>query len=254
MDRMPDAVAAPLAEPAHRRMCTDCGISRSSDPHRCGRACQFIEPDYAGLERRVHGRARDPARTDETHFGPLRRMLQASLRRPLDGAQWSGITTRIAERLLETGAVDAVLTMGSDPADRWRPVPVLVTRPEDMAACRGMRMGYAPLLSLLEPARAAGHKRPGGDRHPLPGLRTACARGRARLREAVRDRNALFGQHHHRTLPRVPCAADRPARDHHLPGVPRGLPRRAPLRPTARSAACPSCSCPCRNCRRTSSR
>jgi coenzyme F420 hydrogenase subunit beta len=36
---------------------------------------------------------------------------------------------------------------------------VLVTRAEDLAACRGMRMGYAPLLALLEPARAAGYKR-----------------------------------------------------------------------------------------------
>ena len=59
MDRLPESVAAPLAEPAHRRLCTDCGISRSSDPHRCGRACQFIEPDYERLERRVHGRTRD---------------------------------------------------------------------------------------------------------------------------------------------------------------------------------------------------
>lgn len=159
MDRLPESVAAPLVEPAHRRLCTDCGISRSSDPHRCGRACQFIEPDYERLERRVHGRTRDPSRADESHFGPMTRMLRASLKRPRDGAQWTGITTRIAERLLETGAVDAVLTMGSDPADRWRPVPVLVTKPEDLAACRGMRMGYAPLLSLLEPARAAGHRR-----------------------------------------------------------------------------------------------
>ena len=149
MDRLPESVAAPLVEPAHRRLCTDCGISRSSDPHRCGRACQFIEPDYERLERRVHGRTRDPSRADESHFGPMTRMLRASLKRPRDGAQWTGITTRIAERLLETGAVDAVLTMGSDPADRWRPVPVLVTKPEDLAACRGMRMGYAPLLSLL---------------------------------------------------------------------------------------------------------
>lgn len=159
MDRLPDTVAATIAEPAPRRLCTDCGISRSSDPQRCGRACQFIQPDYAGLEARVHGRARDPARGDEMHFGPLRRMLRASLRAPREGAQWSGITTRIAERLLETGAVDAVLTMGADPADRWRPVPVLVTRPEDLAACRGMRMGYAPPLSLLEPARARGFRR-----------------------------------------------------------------------------------------------
>jgi coenzyme F420 hydrogenase subunit beta len=49
--------------------------------------------------------------------------------------------------------------MAPDPADRWRPVPVLVTTPEGMAQCRGMRMGYAPLLALLEPARALGYRR-----------------------------------------------------------------------------------------------
>jgi coenzyme F420 hydrogenase subunit beta len=86
-------------------------------------------------------------------------MLRASLVRPLADAQWTGIATRIAERLLETGAVDAVLTMAPDPEDRWRPVPVLVTRPEGMAGCRGMRMGYAPLLALVEPARALGFRR-----------------------------------------------------------------------------------------------
>jgi len=86
-------------------------------------------------------------------------MLRASLKAPREGAQWSGITTRIAERLLETDAVDAVLTMIADPADRWRPVPTLVTSAADMAACRGMRMGYAPLLALLEPAQAAGYRR-----------------------------------------------------------------------------------------------
>ena len=78
---------------------------------------------------------------------------------PRQGAQWTGIATRIGERLLETGAVDAVLTMAPDPDDKWKPVPVLVTSAEGMAQCRGMRMGYAPLLALLEPARARGFKR-----------------------------------------------------------------------------------------------
>jgi coenzyme F420 hydrogenase subunit beta len=86
-------------------------------------------------------------------------MLRASLKPPQPGAQWTGITTRLAEKLLEAGAVSAVLTMAPDPDDKWKPVPVLVTKPEAMAACRGMRMGYAPLLALLEPAAAAGHKR-----------------------------------------------------------------------------------------------
>ncbi len=149
----------PLADPAPRGMCTDCGVSRTADPKRCGAACQFIAPNYPALEAQVHGRPRDPARPDELHFGPHRRMLRAALTQPRTGAQWTGITTRIAERLLETGAVDAVLTMAPHPEDRWRPVPVLVTRAEDMAACRGMRMGYAPLLALLEPARDAGHRR-----------------------------------------------------------------------------------------------
>ena len=76
------------------------------------------------------------------------------LRRPRQGAQWTGIVTRIGERLLESGAVDAVLTMAPDPEDKWRPVPVLVTSADGMSQCRGMRMGYAPLLALLEPARA----------------------------------------------------------------------------------------------------
>jgi coenzyme F420 hydrogenase subunit beta len=155
-----DAVfAPPLAAAVARDLCTDCGISRSSEPRRCGHACQFIKPDYATLEARVHGRTRDPARPDEIYFGPFRRMLRAALKSPKVGAQWTGITTRLAERLLETGAVDAVLTMVPDPADKWRPMPVLVTRAEGMARCRGMRMGYAPLLALLEPARALGYRR-----------------------------------------------------------------------------------------------
>jgi coenzyme F420 hydrogenase subunit beta len=86
-------------------------------------------------------------------------MVQAAMKTPRDNAQWTGITTRLGERLLETGAVDAVLTMTQDPLDKWKPVPVLVTKPEGMAQCRGMRMGYAPLLALLEPARALGYKR-----------------------------------------------------------------------------------------------
>ena len=151
--------APPVAPAVPRGLCTDCGLSRTAQPGQCGAACQFIAPDYPGLETRVHGRPRDPARPDELHFGPFRRMLRASLETPRDGAQWTGITTRIAERLLETGAIDAVLTMAPDPADRWRPIPVLVTEAAGMAECRGMRMGYAPLLALLEPARARGFRR-----------------------------------------------------------------------------------------------
>jgi coenzyme F420 hydrogenase subunit beta len=152
---LPSMIKPPtFREPAKRTLCTDCGISRTDDPGACGRACQFIAPDYPAMEARVHGRARDALRPDELHFGPFRRMVRARLSPPSEGAQWTGIATRIAERLLETGAVQAVLAMAPDPNDRWRPAPVLVTSASDLAQCRGMRMGYAPLLALLEPARA----------------------------------------------------------------------------------------------------
>ena len=148
-----------------RKLCTDCGLSRTNDPKRCGQACQFIQPDYPGLEQRVHGRERQQAtpdqavQPDELFFGPYQQILSARLDPPSTGAQWTGITTRLAEVLLERGLVDAVIAMAADPQDRWRPRPVLVTRAQDMAQCRGMRMGYAPLLSLVEPALAQGHKR-----------------------------------------------------------------------------------------------
>jgi coenzyme F420 hydrogenase subunit beta len=159
--RSPESPGPAPPEPGvpHRSLCTDCGISRSSDPKRCGRACQFIKPDYPGLEQRAHGRARDPERGDERFFGPYRQMFRASMKTPAQGAQWTGITTGIGERLLRSGKVDAVIAIAADPLDRWKPRPVLVTRPEEMAQCRGMRMGYAPLLQLLEPARDAGHRR-----------------------------------------------------------------------------------------------
>lgn len=151
-----EAPALPPGPP--RGLCTDCGVSRLGDGRACGTACQFIRPDYAAAEAATHGRARD-METDERFFGPLLAMHRARLRAPRPGAQWTGITTRIAERLLETGAVDAVLAMVGDPADRWKPFPALITEPAAMARARGMRMGYAPLLALLEPARDRGYRR-----------------------------------------------------------------------------------------------
>lgn len=107
----------------------------------------------------VHGRTRDPSAGDELYFGPYQSLSKASLRQPADGAQWTGITTRLAERLLELDQVDAVLAVAPDPDDKWRPRPVVVTDAAAMHHCRGMRMGYAPTLALIEPALAAGYKR-----------------------------------------------------------------------------------------------
>jgi coenzyme F420 hydrogenase subunit beta len=89
----------------------------------------------------------------------MQAMHRARLTPAAPGAQWTGITTALGAALLRAGRVDAVLTVVPDPEDRWRPMPALITDPDDIAQARGMRMGYAPLLALLQPAAAAGHRR-----------------------------------------------------------------------------------------------
>lgn len=146
-----------LRDPVPRSMCTDCGVSRLADPSACGAACQFIKPDYPGMEARVHGRSRGAG--DELFFGPFQAMYRAGMRAPKAGAQWTGLTTSLASDLLERGQIDAVLTMVADANDRWKPQPSLITHAADMARARGMRMGYAPLLALLEEAQRLGFSR-----------------------------------------------------------------------------------------------
>jgi coenzyme F420 hydrogenase subunit beta len=61
-DALPPLVAAAKvgasAAAPQRALCTDCGLSRASDPHRCAHACRFIRPDYPQAQARTHGRAR----------------------------------------------------------------------------------------------------------------------------------------------------------------------------------------------------
>ena len=79
-----------LRAPEPRGLCTDCGVSRMADSKACGRACQFIQPDYPAQELRLHGRTRDDQTADETHFGVFRRMIRARLSPAKTGAQSSG--------------------------------------------------------------------------------------------------------------------------------------------------------------------
>jgi len=142
-----------------RDLCTDCGVSRTSQPKRCATACQFIQPNYPKFETIAHGRERATDQSDEVFFGPYLEMFRARLKTPLKGAQWTGIITRLCEVLLEQGIVEAVITMSSDPDDRWKPTPVIVTKSQDMAQCRGMKMGYAPIIQYLEQAKELGYRK-----------------------------------------------------------------------------------------------
>lgn len=144
--------------PPHRDLCTDCGVSRMANPKACATACQFIAPDYARLEQQSHGRTRGLS-GDEPFFGVTQRMHRASYQGTAPGAQWTGLTTALAERALRDGRVDAVVTVAADPEDRWAPEATIITEPAALAAARGMRMGYAPVVAAVERAQALGFRR-----------------------------------------------------------------------------------------------
>ena len=85
----------------YRSLCTDCGISRTDNPKRCGEACQFIKPNYPELETQVHGRARDLSRPDELHFGPFIKMLRAALNHPSAATVAPGSTSPVIQQDFE---------------------------------------------------------------------------------------------------------------------------------------------------------
>ena len=66
----------------------------------------------------MHGRRRDLTDRDDLRFGVRDRMLYARNTQPVQGAQWTGIVTKIAIEMLESGAVDAVVCVQSSEDDR----------------------------------------------------------------------------------------------------------------------------------------
>ena len=158
----PHERAKPLAKgstyPA-KDLCSQCGLCDSRWVAYVRQACAFLNQQFEAMEERVHGRSRDLHNEDELYFGVSQRMLSARLRQPIEGAQWTGIVSRIGVRALETGLVDAVLCVGQSPDDRFTPVPVLARTPEEVLAARVNKPTLSPNLEVLEQLPGSGIRR-----------------------------------------------------------------------------------------------
>ena len=158
----PHERAKPLAKgstyPA-KDLCSQCGLCDSRWVAYVRQACAFLNQQFEAMEERVHGRSRDLNNEDELYFGVSQRMLSARLRQPIEGAQWTGIVSRIGVRALETGLVDAVLCVGQSPDDRFTPVPVLARTPEEVLAARVNKPTLSPNLQVLEQLPGSGIRR-----------------------------------------------------------------------------------------------
>ena len=158
----PHERAKPLAKgstyPA-KDLCSQCGLCDSRWVAYVRQACAFLNQQFEAMEERVHGRSRDLNNEDELYFGVSQRMLSARLSQPIEGAQWTGIVSRIGVRALETGLVDAVLCVGQSPDDRFTPVPVLARTPEEVLAARVNKPTLSPNLEVLEQLPGSGIRR-----------------------------------------------------------------------------------------------
>ncbi len=154
--------ALPLAKgspkPA-KDLCSDCGLCDSRWVAYVRRACAFLEQRFEAMEEQAHGRSRRLDDEDELYFGVHQRMVTARLRQPIEGAQWTGIVSRIGVRALETGLVDAVLCVQQSPDDRFTPVPVLARTPAEVLAARVNKPTLSPNLEVLEQLPGSGIER-----------------------------------------------------------------------------------------------
>ena len=135
-------------------LCSDCGLCDTYLKPQMASACVFVRNRAEEIERRLFGRNRGDG--DELRFGVYQRMLGARMRQPVAGAQWSGMVTTLAARLLERGEVEAVITAAAMPGTRFAPRPLLARTPEEVLGSAGNKPCLSPNLGLLEQVREAG--------------------------------------------------------------------------------------------------
>eukprot|EP00457_Paulinella_chromatophora_P009044 gb/GEZN01009096.1/.p1 GENE.gb/GEZN01009096.1/~~gb/GEZN01009096.1/.p1 ORF type:complete len:346 (-),score=-3.72 gb/GEZN01009096.1/:16-1053(-) len=111
------------------------------------------------MELETHGRIRNLDNEKELYFGVHNRMLTARLKKPIAGAQWTGIVSQLGIQALKTGLVDAVLCVQQGEQDRFTPVPILARTPEEVLAARVNKATLSPNLEALEQLSGSGIKK-----------------------------------------------------------------------------------------------
>ena len=139
------------------RLCSDCGLCDSWLRPQMSDTCLFVRNRMEEIEQRLHGRRRHPG--DEMRFGIFREQAILRMRQPVTGAQWTGMVTTLAARLLERGKVEAVLLTGAMPGTRFEPRPVLARTPDEVRDCVGNKPSLSPNLGLLDQVRESGIRR-----------------------------------------------------------------------------------------------
>ncbi|WIA38743.1 hypothetical protein OEZ86_002042 [Tetradesmus obliquus] len=140
-----------------KEFCSHCGLCDTYYVAHVKEACAFLGDGMSKIERMeetVHGRGRRMDDENELRFGVVDDVLYGLKTPPVPGAQWTGVVTGIAVAMLESGAVDAVVCVQSDPNDRFTPKPVVARSAADIIAARGVKPTLSPNLEVLATVEA----------------------------------------------------------------------------------------------------
>lgn len=142
-----------------KELCSECGLCDTYYIHYVKEACAFLNQQIAELETVAHGRSRDLDDEDDWYFGVRQEMMAARKKKPIEGAQWTGIVSTIACQMLERNLVEGVVCVQNTPEDRFQPMPVIARTPEEVLAAKVNKPTLSPNLNVLEQIEQSGMKR-----------------------------------------------------------------------------------------------
>ncbi len=142
-----------------KELCSECGLCDTYYVHYVKEACAFLNQQISELETQAHGRSRNLDDDNELYFGVQEQMMAARKKEPLPGAQWTGIVSTIACEMLNQGIVEGVICVQNTTEDRFQPMPVVATTPEEVLAAKVNKPTLSPNLSVLEQVEKSGFKR-----------------------------------------------------------------------------------------------
>ncbi len=140
-------------------LCSECGLCDTYYIHYVKEACAFLNQQITELEEIAHQRSRDLENENELYFGVHQSMMAARKREPIAGAQWTGIVSTLACKMLTQGWVEGVVCVQNAAEDRFQPLPIIARTPEEVLAARVNKPTLSPNLSVLEQIEQSGLKR-----------------------------------------------------------------------------------------------
>jgi 3,8-divinyl protochlorophyllide a 8-vinyl-reductase (ferredoxin) len=142
-----------------KELCSECGLCDTSYIHYVKQACAFLNQQFESLEAKFHGRSRNLENEHELYFGVHQSMTAARKIEPIAGAQWTGIVSTIAIAMLNRGLVEGVVCVQNQPDDRFGPMPIIATTPEEILAAKVNKPTLSPNLNILDQVEQSGMKR-----------------------------------------------------------------------------------------------